>query len=75
MVKKSDQIDSIQEVFNKAGGSMQLAIELGITQRSIIAWAYQGIPMKYWEALCELINVTPIELFVINKNIKASKTK
>jgi len=66
-MKKFSNIDNL---LTSLGGSCKLALRLGVHQFTVERWARQGIPLKYWDTLIKLCDITPAELFAINKKIK-----
>lgn len=57
----------IQDLFDEAGGTTRLGAALGVHAFTVEAWRKSGIPVKYWEKLFKLYQITPAELFSITK--------
>ena len=63
-----------KDLFDKSGGSIQLAALLGVNQWTVERWHKTGIPFKYWEKIIKAYGVTPAQLMeVSNRAIKDFK--
>lgn len=64
---------TIQELFEKAGGSWKLAGAIGVHQWTVERWKRSGIPYKHWLFLQQYCKVTPNDLDQINRKIRNIK--
>lgn len=61
--EKRQKIETVQQIFDLAGGTMKLAIALNDSQANIQQWKHQGIPRKRWSNLIDLLGLTVEEIF------------
>jgi hypothetical protein len=64
---------NINEFFIKAGGDIKVAVALGLHHLTVQRWRKHGIPLKYWEKLSRLYDITPAEIYTVNQKILKSK--
>ena len=64
---------NIEEFYKAAGGSLCIAQALKRNQWTVDRWKTTGIPLKHWETLINLYDITAGELYLMNKNIELSR--
>lgn len=67
---KRDYIETIEDIFNIAGGEQDLAAALDVHQVTAEGWRKYGIPIKYWEKIYSLWGITPGELYSITQKCR-----
>lgn len=70
---KKKIINTIEDLFREANGTVNVAVNLGLHQWTVERWRKIGIPIKYWEKLIKLYDLTPATLFAITQNQKRAK--
>lgn len=77
MQKPSHRVQFLQDVFDIAGGSAELAVALKpympnktLHAYTVENWRRSGIPQKYWGPLFELYGITPFELHQVWHNCR-----
>lgn len=57
----------LKELFQKAGGSIQLAASLGLNQWTVERWLKVGIPIKYWDTVMKYTSLDASQIYELNK--------
>lgn len=70
MAKK---IESITELFEHSGGSIEIARFLKIHQNNVERWKKWGIPYRHFDSLISRFKVDVSTLHAINKTIHAKR--
>ena len=66
--------DLLDEFLVKIGSLEKLAVACEVSYMTVYAWfARAGIPQKYWETIEKKYDLTPAEIYSINKTIWAKK--
>lgn len=65
----------LQDIFDLAGGSTQLAAKLNIHAFTAENWRKRGIHHKYWDTLYKLYGLTPAELYTVSKKCREGGKK
>jgi len=73
MTKNKHKFHTIQDVYDAAGGSTQLAARLNIHAYTVENWRRSGVPIKYWSDVMEFYKITPSELYHISQGCLASR--
>lgn len=68
-------LKNIEELFQKAGGSIHLAVILDLNQWTVERWQKTGVPFKYWRALMDKYKLTADELTCISHSARDSFRK
>ncbi len=71
MKKNNSKLNNMQDLYNLAGSSVQIAASLKLHQYTVERWKVAGIPYKYYDKLCDLYDVTPFELFKLSNKARA----
>lgn len=71
-MKKPRKLNTMQDLYELAGSSVQIAAALKLHQYTVERWKVAGIPHKYYEPLCELYGVAPYELFKLSNKVRDS---
>lgn len=64
---------TVGEFIEHVGGSLKLAVKFQVHQYTVDRWRINGIPQKYWAALCKSYKVTPGDLYIMSRNSKRVK--
>ena len=64
---------NINELFIRAGGDIKVAVALDLHHLTVQRWRKHGIPLKYWEKLSKLYEITPAEIYAVNHKIAKTK--
>lgn len=54
----STDLQTVDDLFKTAGGSVRIAAALNRNQYTVDRWARTGIPVEHWEKLKEKYNLT-----------------
>ena len=68
-------LNSIEDLFIKAGGSVDIAAFLRLHQWTVDRWVNLGIPRKHWKALSKKYKVTSFELHMITEKAREANKK
>ncbi len=74
MKKQRAFITSLQDIFDAAGSSTKLAAALDLHAYTVENWRRCGVPQKYWDAMFQLYQITPAELFSVTKACRKAVT-
>lgn len=69
MAKK--KIETLQDLFERAGSSSHIAVALGLHAFTVENWRRNGVPHKYWDPIMEKYNVSAAELHIVGKACRA----
>ncbi len=64
---------TIEDLFRRVGGSVQIAAELNLNQYSVDRWEKTGVPEKHWKMLTEFAQIPITYLHEINEGIRAKR--
>lgn len=67
----SKKAKKISDIIEAGGGSMQIAVDLGLTQDAVNMWRIQGIPRKHWPELVKRYRLEPAEIYKIDEEIRS----
>lgn len=73
--KQPRPIKFLQDIFELANGSTQLAAKLNLNAFTVENWRRCGIPQKYWDALYKFYGLSPGELYTVSKACRERITK
>lgn len=65
-----DPLSSIDDLFERAGGSIKIAALLNMNQWSVNRWVNIGIPLKYWPDIIVKFGVNEVELYAVSQKAK-----
>lgn len=65
-----EKIKNLAQLFQYAGGTMNLAMALKLQQVTVIGWKVKGIPQKHWADILKKFPITIDTIFHINQAIK-----
>lgn len=71
----SKKVKKISDIIEAGGGSMQIAIDLGLTQDAVNMWRHQGIPRKHWPDIVKRYKVTPQDIYNVDEGIRNENAK
>jgi hypothetical protein len=61
------KIKTIDDLFDLAQGSVQLAAKLNLHQTTVIQWRKIGIPIKYWSKIMDFLKVSVEDLYRVSE--------
>ena len=74
--KHKRMLRDIGDLYALAGHSpTQLAASIGVKEWVAENFRFQGIPIKYWDSLMDVYDITPAELYVISKRCRENKPR
>lgn len=73
--KKIRCLRYLQDLFDVAGGSAQIAADIKLSQYSVQRWRINGVPQKHWSTLCDLYEIAPIQLYNISEHCRSINNK
>lgn len=67
------KLKTIQDFFEHAGGSNQVAAKLNVHQITALSWRRVGIPLKYWNRIMQEYKLTADDLYRISENARVQR--
>lgn len=61
------KIQSVEDLFDAVGGSVQLAAKLDVHQTTVLGWRERGVPVRYWAEIMKFIKISADDLYRISE--------
>ncbi len=65
----------LADIYEAGGGTMTIAVDLGISQSAVRLWRRQGIPLRHWAQLRDRYGVSLGCIHRIDERIRRDRRK